>query len=300
MKFGVVEQPELIDFTLPADHPGTKRVIKEAFTKAQNQKLDVYVGCAKWNKAELKGFYPRGTKDELAYYSSQFNSIELNATFYRLFPKEQFEKWYYKVPRGFKFFPKITNMISHRKRLIDAQEFIPEYVDHVSILQEKLGTVFLQMHNNFQPKDFDRVDNFVNHWPSKLPIALEFRHTDWFNNPEIAERLYLLLEEHQMANVLVDTAGRRDIMHMRLTNGEAFIRYVGANHNSDYARLDAWVERLTYWVGLGLRKIHFFIHQNIEQESTLLSAYFIKRLNAALGINLHIPYSAQGDVQTLF
>jgi uncharacterized protein YecE (DUF72 family) len=168
------------------------------------------------------------------------------------------------------------------------------------MLKEKLGTVFLQMHNNFQPKDFDRVDNFVNHWPEDLPIALEFRHTDWFNNPDVAERLYLLLEEHNMANVLVDTAGRRDIMHMRLTNGEAFIRYVGANHPSDYARLDAWVERLKYWVSLGLRKIHFFIHQNVEVESTLLSAYFIEKLNPALDINLHIPHSASGGVNTLF
>ncbi len=300
MKFGVVEHPEQIDFTLPPDHPETERVIKDAFAKAKNKDLEVFVGCAKWNKAELKGFYPRGTKDELTYYTSQFNSIELNATFYRLFPKEQFQKWYDKAPEGFKFFPKITNMISHRKRLIDSQDFIPEYVDHVSVLQEKLGTIFLQMHNNFQPKDFDRVDNFVNHWPDDLPIALEFRHTDWFNIPEVAERLYLLLEENTMANVLVDTAGRRDIMHMRLTNGEAFIRYVGANHPSDYARLDAWVARLKHWVDLGLRKIHFFVHQNVEQESTLLSAYFIERLNKELGIQLHIPYAANKAEQTLF
>ncbi len=303
MKFGVVEQPELIDFTLPADHSATKGVIESAFAKAEKEKrehLQVYVGCAKWNKAELKGFYPKGTKNELAYYSSQFNSIELNATFYRLFPKEQFEKWYDTAPDGFKFFPKITNMISHRKRLIDAEEFIPEYVDHVSVLQEKLGTVFLQMHDNFNPKNFDRVDNFINHWPENIPIALEFRHTDWFNNPEVAERLYLLLEENNMANVLVDTAGRRDIMHMRLTNDEAFIRYVGANHPSDYARLDEWVERLNHWVDLGLRKIHFFIHQNVEQESTLLSAYFIEKLNPALGIDLKIPHSAGKGPNTLF
>lgn len=308
MQFGKVDHPENIDFTLPPDHPATKDVIGNAtsaalstgFAKAEKEPLQVYVGCAKWNRAELKGFYPRGTKDELQYYSSQFNSIELNATFYRLFPKEQFEKWREKVPEGFKFFPKITNMISHRKRLIDSQDFIPEYLDHILLLGDHLGTIFLQMHNNFQPKDFDRVDNFVNHWPNDVPIALEFRHTDWFNNPEVAERLYLLLEENNMANVLVDTAGRRDIMHMRLTNDEAFIRYVGANHPSDYARLDEWVERLKHWVDLGLRKIHFFIHQNVEQESTLLSAYFIKKLNPALGINLHIPGTPTDDENTLF
>ncbi len=288
MKFGKVENPDQIDFTLPPDHIGTKSILQKS-SNSKNEPLQVYVGCAKWNRQDLKNFYPRGTKDELIYYASQFNSIELNATFYRLFPKEQYEKWYEKTPDDFKFFPKITNNISHLKRLINAEQFIPEYIDHTLALKEKLGTIFLQMHNNFQPKNFDRVDNFVKHWPSEVPIAIEFRHTDWFNNPNVADRLYHLLEEHSMANVLVDTAGRRDIMHMRLTNNEAFIRFVGANHESDYKRLDDWIIRLQQWVDQGLTKIHFFIHQNVELASPLLSAYFIEKLNKALAIDLKIP-----------
>ena len=56
---------------------------------------------------------PKGVKDELGYYSSQFNCIELNATFYRLFPVTTYEGWYAKVPEGFKFFPKLEQSISH-------------------------------------------------------------------------------------------------------------------------------------------------------------------------------------------
>ncbi|WP_299211157.1 DUF72 domain-containing protein [uncultured Dokdonia sp.] len=295
MKFGKVDHPETIDFTLPQDHIDTEKVL----STTTSAPLQVYVGCAKWNKQDLKNFYPRGTKDELGYYSSQFNCIELNATFYRLFPKEQYEKWYDKTPEGFKFFPKITNNISHLKRLIDAEQYIPEYLDHTLALKEKLGTIFLQMHNNFQPKNFDRVDNFINHWPSHVPIALEFRHTDWFNDPQVAERLYHTLEEHNMANVLVDTAGRRDIMHMRLTNNEAFIRFVGANHESDYTRLDDWIVRLQKWIAQGLKNIHFFIHQNVEVESPLLTAYFIKKLNSELSLDLKIPQTlSQNNTNT--
>jgi uncharacterized protein YecE (DUF72 family) len=303
MKFGQVEDPSQIDFSLPPDHKDTRALLESIDQdfegNGKKTRIEVYVGCAKWNRADLKGFYPRGTKDELEYYSRQFNSIELNATFYRLFPKEQFEKWYTKTPIGFKFFPKITNYISHMKRLIDSDQFIPEYVEHTSLLKEKLGTVFLQMHNNFQPKNFDRVDHFVNHWPEDVPLAMEFRHTDWFNDGKTADRLYHLLEEHNIANVLVDTAGRRDIMHMRLTNNEAFIRYVGANHPSDYGRLDDWIARLQYWVSLGLQKIHFFIHQNVERESPLLSAYFIQKLNAALGTTIFVPNDSTNIAQTL-
>ena len=76
---------------------------------------------------------------------------------------------------------------------------------------------------------------------------------------------------------------------MRLTNSTAFIRYVGANHESDYARLDDWVERLKIWNDQGVKEIDFFIHQNMEKESPLLAAYFIEKLNKELNCNLKIP-----------
>lgn len=286
MKFGSVDNPESIDFTLPKDHPETKRVLN---TFKDDAVPDVYVGCAKWNKADLKGFYPKGTKDELAYYASQFNSIELNATFYRIFPSEQFATWYDKTPNGFKFFPKLNQEISHWKRLRDTKEVVGNYLYNASNLKEKLGTVFLQMHNNFSPKDFDSVEDFVGQWPKEIPLAIEFRHTDWYNDTSVANDLYQLLETHDISNVLVDTAGRRDLLHMRLTNATAFIRYVGANHPSDYGRLDDWIERLKDWKEQGIKEIDFFIHQNIEKESPLLSVYFIKKLNDQLGYSLTIP-----------
>lgn len=287
MKFGKVEHPELIDFTIPADHPDTAGVLAKNKDKGPS---NIFVGCAKWNRQDLKNFYPRGTKDELVYYSSQFNCIELNATFYRIFPAEQYEKWYDKTPDDFKFFPKMTNEVSHLRRLNDkVYDVVDRYLEVTSLLKEKLGTIFLQMHNNFNPKNWDRVVRFVEYWPKEFPLAMEFRHTDWFNDEKVAQELYHLLEENNIANVLVDTAGRRDLMHMRLTNNEAFIRYVGANHESDYPRLDDWVKRLKTWELQGLKNIHFFVHQNLELESPLLTAYFIKNLNKSFDSELKIP-----------
>lgn len=288
MKFGKVEHPELIDFSIPQDHPDTEVLF--AKYKEEDQPLKVNVGCAKWNRQDLKNFYPRGTKDELAYYSTQFNCIELNATFYRIFPAKTYEGWYEKTPDNFKFFPKIVQNVSHLRRLNEqAYPILEEYLNVTANLKEKLGTMFLQMHNNFSPKDWDRVVRFVENWPKEFSLAMEFRHTDWFNDEKVAQELYHLLEENTIANILVDTAGRRDIMHMRLTNNEAFIRYVGANHESDYSRLDDWVEKLYDWKQKGLKNIHFFVHQNLELESPLLSVYFIQKLNERLNLDLKIP-----------
>ncbi|TYP99200.1 uncharacterized protein YecE (DUF72 family) [Tenacibaculum adriaticum] len=290
MKFGKVEHPEFVDFTLPKTHPDTVRILSKYETV---EKPSVYVGCAKWNKADLKGFYPKGTKDELVYYSSQFNSIELNATFYRQFPAEQFEKWKNKTPEGFKFFPKLTQEISHWKRLEGVADAVNYYLDCALRLEEKLGTIFLQLHSNFGPKNFDKLQNFVESWPKEVSLSVECRHTDWFTDDSVSKEFYQLLEDNTISNTIVDTAGRRDMLHMRLTNNEAFVRYVGANHPTDYTRLDDWVNRLKEWTGLGLQNIHFFIHQNLEVQSPLLASYFIQKLNKELGMNLKIPNEGQ-------
>ncbi len=285
MKFGSVENIKGIDLSLPKDHQDTVKVLKGKEAK----KLNVFVGCAKWNKVDLKNFYPKGTKDELAYYSTQFNSIELNATFYQAYGKEQYEKWREKTPKGFKFFPKIPQTISHLKRLNNVSSLVEEFCNSVVSLEEKLGMVFLQMNDNFKPKDFERLEKFVVEFPKGIPLAIELRNEEWFNNKVIMDTTCELFKKHNVTNIIVDTAGRRDMIHMRLTTPVAFIRYVGANHESDYSRLDPWIERIIKWKKEGLKELYFFIHQNHELESPLLSAYFIKKINPLLNLDLHIP-----------
>lgn len=286
MNFGKVDNPGDIDFTLPPDHPDTKKVLS-GFKASTVPNL--YVGCAKWNKADLKGFYPRGTKDELSYYATQFNSIELNATFYRIFPPDVFASWYDKTPTDFRFFPKVFQGVSHWKRLNDFEAYLNEYILAASNLKEKLQMPFLQLHNNFGPKNMDRLVPFFEALPKDIRLAIEFRHTDWFSDVTIAQELYEILEAHQVTNIIVDTAGRRDLLHMRMTTDTAFIRYNGANHKSDYDRLNDWIDRLEEWIAQGLQNIYFFVHQNLEKASPLLSAHFIEKANDRFGTNLTIP-----------
>ncbi|SCY70655.1 DUF72 domain-containing protein [Flavobacterium caeni] len=285
MKFGQVEHPEAVDFTLPPDAPQTKAILEKNKTNAP---FEVYIGCAKWNRSDLKGFYPRGTKDELTYYATQFNSIELNATFYGMPKWEQVETWREKTPDGFKFFPKVSDLITHYRRLNNVDEPIATFSNAVSNFQEKLGMAFLQLHDNFKPKDFAKLDAALRMFPQGFPLAVEVRNAEWFA-PDNLDRFCNLLEELQMANIVVDTAGRRDMLHMRLTGPEAFVRYVGANHPTDVDRLDDWIERIEKWRAEGLQKLYFFVHQNIELESPLLAGHFIKKMNEKFGLSLTIP-----------
>lgn len=292
MKFGKVDNPGDFEFILPNDHPEIKKVLGGKALK----KTNILVGCAKWNRQDLKGFYPRGTKDELSYYATQFNSIELNATFYRIFPASTVENWYQKTGDDFKFFPKVPQIISQFRRLKNCTAEQSAYLDSIAHLKEKLGMIFLQMNPNFAPKNFEVLQKFIENWPIGFPLAVELRHTDWFNSI-IAKDLYALLEKHKISNIIVDTAGRRDLLHMKLTTTTAFIRYNGANHKSDYSRLDDWVNRIESWISKGLKNLYFFVHQNHEQASPLLSKYFIEQLNTRLSVNLKVPQLPKKDLK---
>ncbi|SDE87046.1 DUF72 domain-containing protein [Epilithonimonas hungarica] len=295
MKFGQVADPSQIDFTLPKDHPQTKFILNQNKKGLEN----ISIGCAKWNKTDLKGFYPKGTKDELSYYSTQFNSIELNATFYGMPTAEQVQTWKEKTPKDFKFFPKITNTVSHFRRLLNITDVVTQFASAVLNFDGKLGMVFLQLHDNFKPKDYERLEKFVQDWPKEVPLAIELRNTEWFTDEEVFNTVCELFEMNNITNIIVDTAGRRDMLHMRLTTPNAFIRYVGANAESDYARLDDWLERIKVWKKEGLRNLYFFVHQNVEKASPLLSAYFIENVNKEFGIDIHIPTMAS-EQPTLF
>lgn len=296
MKFGKVEDPSKIDFTLPKDHPQTKEILSRNTKGLEN----ISVGAAKWTKSEMKGFYPKGTKDELTYYSTQFNSIELNGTFYGMPAPEQILTWKNKTPANFKFFPKITSTISHYRRLIDVTDHVTQFATSIQNFEEKLGMAFLQLHDNYQPKDYSRLEKFVKEWPEEVPLAIELRNAEWYNNEEIYHTVCELFKEHRMTNIIVDTPGRRDMLHMRLTTPTAFIRFVAAGTETDFIRLDDWMERLTAWKQEGLQNVYFFVHQGFEKDSPLLAAYFVKKINELWKTDLHIPKMATENIGSLF
>lgn len=295
MKFGKIDNLSEINFSLPKDDLQTKLILGKAF----GNNFNVSVGCAKWNRNDLKGFYPRGTKDELIYYSHRFNSIELNATFYNMPSVAQIVKWREKTPENFQFFPKITQSISHFRRLLNVDELTNTFCDAVANFEEKLGMVFLQLHDNFSPNEFGKLKEFIIRFPKVIPLAVEVRNRKWYSDKTIWDTYCTLLENNRVANLIVDTAGRRDMLHQRLTTPTAFIRFVGCNDNTiDFKRLDEWILRVKKWKNEGLENLYFFVHQNFEESSPMFTAHFIQKLNETLGLDLRIPTLADGYIES--
>ncbi|MBF0596156.1 DUF72 domain-containing protein [Faecalibacter rhinopitheci] len=287
MKFGKVESINGIDFKLPPIPLDTFKILEKF--KQKDTTFEVYVGAARWSKQDLKGFFPPKTKDELTYYSTQFNAIEMNGTFYSSPKKEQIVTWKNKTPVDFKFFPKVPQTISHYNRLLNVKEKLWTFLDAITLFEEKLGIAFLQMHDNYKPKDLDRLIDFVENFPKGYPFAIEVRNEEWFQNQNIFDQYALLLENNLITNVIVDTPGRRDILHMRLTSPHLFVRFVSAYDPIDYKRLDNWIEVIKQLKEKGLQSVNFFIHQGLQGKEELYATYFIEKLNDQLGINIRIP-----------
>lgn len=290
MKFGKVEDIKGIDYSLPAIPHETIAMLNQFENDGDD--FEVYVGGARWAKAELKGFFPPKTKDELSYYSTQFNAIEMNGTFYSSPKKEQIITWKNKTPADFRFFPKVPQSISHYSRLLNVQEKLWTFLDAITLFEEKLGMAFLQLHDNFAPKDFDRLKEFIEKFPKGYPFAVEVRNEEWFKNPDFFEQYAQLLQQNCMTNVIVDTSGRRDVLHLRLTTPHLFVRFASAYDAIDYERLDDWIEVIKTLKANGLQSVNFFIHQGLQGEEELYATYFVEKLNKELGLNVRVPRKA--------
>lgn len=298
MEFGRVKEKELdkIDFSLPQDPETNKLVLKEV-----KEKPKVYLGCAKWGRKEWVGkIYPKGTKAAqfLDQYVKHYNSIELNATHYQIYPPEEIAKWAAKTAgKDFKFCPKVINSISHDSGFLNTEVLTKSFLESVETFGDKLGPIFLQVSEWYNPKQRDKLFDYLKTLPANLQFFLEVRHADWFADKVIRKELFDTLRSLHIGAVITDTAGRRDCAHMELTVPKTFIRYVGNSlHATDYTRSDAWVERIKYWLRNGLREVYFFMHMHDEAFSPELTVYLVDKLNSECALNLPKPTFIQSSL----
>lgn len=284
MEFGKLPDISKVDFGLPPDAPQTERLLASLPEEAGAPLF--FIGCTGWSMKEWVGrVYPKGTKakDYLKAYSHQFNTIELNTTHYRIPDEETIEKWYRESEADFRFCPKVPQSISHSQNLGLGTALIPSFCESILGLKEKLGCCFLQLPPYFDIRRLPVLEKFLKAFPPEIPLAIELRHESWFSNPQNGEAVFSLLEHHHIAPVITDVAGRRDVLHMRLTNGTAMVRFVGNGlHPTDFSRIDEWITRLAGWFRKGLREAYFFPHEPDNLLAPELAAYVLEKALQAI------------------
>jgi uncharacterized protein YecE (DUF72 family) len=215
---------------------------------SSNSLRAVHVGCAGWNYRDWRPWpYPPGLPSDrwLGRYAELFDTVEVNATFYRLVSREAVLRWVEQTPGHFHFAVKASRYLTHIKRLREMREGIARFCERIEPLARagRLSAVLWQL-----PESFQRDDELLATALHQLPPgrhAFEFRHPSWF-----APEVYALLRTRDCALVLGDHPGRRFQSH----DATARWRYVRLHFGSrgrrgNYSRLELeeWARRLHAW-----------------------------------------------------
>jgi uncharacterized protein YecE (DUF72 family) len=210
--------------------------------------VTVRIGTSGWSYDHWAGvLYPPKlpAARRLRHYVEEFDTVELNASFYR-WPKDStFLKWRTELPDGFAMSVKAHRGLTHYRRLNTPEPWIERFERCWQLLDGRRGAVLVQLHPE-QARDDERLDAFLAAVPEHIRIAMELRHSSW-DDPGV----YALLEKHHAAYVVTSGAGMRcvpvatsDLVYVRLHGPASEDLYSGSYSNED---LEQWAAQIIKW-----------------------------------------------------
>jgi uncharacterized protein YecE (DUF72 family) len=164
----------------------------------------VRIGCSGWQYKHWRGaFYPADLPSNrwLQHYASQFDTVEINNTFYRLPEATAFTAWKKAVPADFVYAVKASRFLTHMKRLKEPAEPLDRLFSRARTLGRALGPVLYQLPPRWHA-DLDRLDGFLRALPRRRQHAIEFRDPSWYT-----AEVFDLLTSHRVALCLHDMEG---------------------------------------------------------------------------------------------
>jgi uncharacterized protein YecE (DUF72 family) len=211
----------------------------------------VRVGTSGWVYGDWRGrFYPKGVPQRawLEYYSQHFDTVELNATTYRLPKEHQVRAWCETVPPQFVYTVKLSRLITHRKTLpqrVDA--FIENYMHRAACFDEGKVAQILVQFPPFLERDEEHLQTFLDKLPKHYRYVVEFRHASWRT-----KTIEALLRERGIALCIHDYPGFRisdvvtspQLAYVRLHGYEGL--YVGSYPKRS---LRQWAKRIRSLTG---------------------------------------------------
>jgi uncharacterized protein YecE (DUF72 family) len=231
----------------------------------------IYIGTSGWTYGDWNGpFYPPDVKgaDRLEFYAETFDTVEVNATFYRLPTENMINAWNRRLGPSFHLVLKGSRLITHLKKLADCRERLETFWERAGQLR-RLKVILWQLPPSLD-KDLDRLDRFLSQLPDKVRHAVEFRHKSWWDD-EVAA----LLERHKAAFVAVshprlphNVYPTADFLYLRFHGlGRELYRY-------DYSdeELGDWVARLQ--PHLRARTLYAFFNNDYDANAPRNAATF--------------------------
>jgi uncharacterized protein YecE (DUF72 family) len=184
---------------------------------------NVHVGTMGWSYDFWKGsFYPKNlaSSEFLAYYSRQFDTVEVDSTFYRIPRKQTVLEWKDQTSENFLFSLKFPRIITHVKMLKNCQEETKVFLERVEFLGEKLGPLLLQFPSSFGNEQVSTLREFLKNVPKKHRYVVEVRNKKLLN-----DSLFSILKEYDVVLAWVQSPYMPIITEM--TSNSVYVRWEG-------------------------------------------------------------------------
>ncbi len=214
--------------------------------------MSVSIGTSGWSYDHWDGvLYPPGTppRDRLAHYVRRFDTVELNASFYRWPRTATFASWRRRLPPGFGLSVKAPRGLTHAKKLYAPEVWVERMVSCWHELGDRRAVLLVQLHPAHE-RDDARLDFFLAQLPPWMRVAVEFRHPSWH-----VEDVFALLERRGAAYCVM--SGARLPCILRATAPFVYVRMHGPDPEHLYAGsypesdLRWWADRIREWSGAG-------------------------------------------------
>jgi uncharacterized protein YecE (DUF72 family) len=210
-------------------------------------RVHVRIGCSGWNYRHWRDRVYGGAPPSrwLELYARRFDTVEVNATFYRLPTRRAVAGWVAGTPEDFVLAVKASRYLTHLKRLRDLGPGLERFLERIGPLcdSRKLGPILWQLPATFH-RDDARLADALARLPD-LDHCFEFRHESWFH-----EDVYALLREHDVALVIGDAPTRPFQAH-ELTARWTYVRFHhgrrGRRGNYSETELQEWARRIRRW-----------------------------------------------------
>jgi uncharacterized protein YecE (DUF72 family) len=203
----------------------------------------VYIGTSGWSyKGWEEAFYPSGIPKtrHFEYYLTQFPTVEINLTFYRLPTERTIRNWRTKAPQDFIYALKGSRFITHMKKLVNLGDALNKFFARVDPLGPLMGPILWQLPRLLK-KDTARLADFLQRLPKDHRYALEFRHPSW-----LAEDTFALLQQHRIAHVSLSSGAMP--ANLTVTADFIYLRFHGlsggAAHDYTIAELQPWAAHI--------------------------------------------------------
>jgi uncharacterized protein YecE (DUF72 family) len=239
------------------------------------KKPRIYVGTSGWTYDDWSGpFYPEDVKgaERLEFYAKKFDTVEVNATFYRLPTQNMINAWNRRLPSSFHLVIKGSRLITHLKKLEGCQEPLETFLERASQLRT-LRVILWQLPPSLH-KNIERLDHFLSDLPGGIRHAVEFRHASWWD-----EEVAAVLERHAAAFVAISHPKLPDAIYR--TADFLYLRFHGVGrqlYRYDYSReeLADWASRVA--PHLPARTVYAFFNNDYQANAPRNAAVFLELL----------------------